>query len=261
MNNHLLKCYRMAYEQCFVPIFVHDDFDTEALLRGCELAGVRVVEYTLRRPDAAEVIPALRRRWPECGLFVGSMLDSDKITIQMRKKHPQLMTFAELDEIGVDGFVSMLSFTNETIRTYAERCVMIPTASTPGEALRQVDAGAHFIKLKGSDRELRKNCHAAPTHGFCPIFVTGGVTPERMSEIYAEGAILTASGFDLILKGIDPQALTAEMVAERLTLYINAAKAARAEVLPQLADTQNLTDDAWLELLPHYHSLKEEAYV
>ena len=40
MNEHLLKCYRQAYEQCFVPIFVRDSFDTETLLRGCELAGV-----------------------------------------------------------------------------------------------------------------------------------------------------------------------------------------------------------------------------
>jgi len=253
MNSRVLKCYRMAYEQCFVPIFVRDAFDTETLLRGCELAGVQAVEYTLRRPDADQVIPQLRKRWPEKGLFVGSMLDSDKITLQLRQRHPQLMTFAELADIGVDGFVSMLPFSDETIRAYADRCVMIPSAATPGEALRQVACGAHMVKLMGGNRDLRTACHAAPTHGFCPIFVTGGVTPERMPEIYADGAVLTASGFDLILKDVDPATLTAEMVAERLKLFIDAAKQARAAVLPQLADTKDLSDEQWLDLLPHYH--------
>jgi len=252
-NNRLLKCYRMAYEQCFIPIFVKDGFDTETLLKGCELAGVQAVEYTLRRPDAAQVIPQLRRRWEEKALFVGSMLDSDKIILQLRKKQPQLMTFAELAEIGVDGFVSMLPYSDETIRKYADRCVMIPSAATLGEALRQVDAGAHVIKLMGSNRDLRRDCHAAPTHGFCPIFVTGGVTPERMPEIYADGAILTASGFDLILKGINPSELTAEMVAEKLNLFIHAAKEARATVMPQLRDMQEMPDEEWLDSLPHYH--------
>ncbi|MBQ5777236.1 MAG: hypothetical protein IIV97_00315 [Oscillospiraceae bacterium] len=253
MNNRLLKCYRMAYEQCFVPIFVRDAFDTETLLRGCELAGVNAVEYTLRRPDAAEVIPTLRKRWPDRALFVGSMLDSDKITLKLREKQPQLMTFSELCEVGVDGFVSMLPFSDETLCAYSAHCVMIPSAATPGEALRQVDAGAHIIKLMGSDRDLRKACHAAPTHGFCPIFVTGGVTPERMPEIYADGAVLTASGFDLILKDIDPEALTAELVAEKLKFYIDSAKAARAATLPGLQNTENRSDEEWLGLLPHYH--------
>ena len=253
MNKRLLKCYRMAFEQCLVPIFVRDAFDTETLLRGCELAGVKVVEYTLRRTDAAQVIPQLRKRWPDCGLFIGSMLDSDKIINQLRRKQPQLMTFAELADIGVDGFVSMLPFSDETIRTYSDRCVMIPSASTPGEALRQMDAGAHIIKLMGNNRDLCKACHSAPTHGFCPIFVTGGVTPERMPEVYADGAVLTASGFDLMLKGLDPTTLTAETVADRLRTFIDAAVVARNEVLPQFKDTHNLSDEEWLSLLPHYH--------
>ncbi len=253
MNEHLLKCYRKAYEQCFIPIFVRDTFDTETLLRGCELAGVQVVEYTLRRPDAAQIIPQLRKRWPGHVLLVGSMLDSDRIIGQLRKKQPQLMTFGELAAVGVDGFVSMLPFSDGTLRAYCENYMMIPSAATPGEALRQTDAGAHMIKLMGSDLNLRRSCHAAPTHGFCPIFVTGGVTPERMPEIYGDGAVLTASGFDLILKGIDPNALTAEMVAQRLKVFLDAAKAARDAVLPQLKDTQELTDTRWLELLPHYH--------
>ena len=43
-----------------MPIFGQDDFDTEVLLEGCQLAGLQVIEYTLRRADANTVIPTLR---------------------------------------------------------------------------------------------------------------------------------------------------------------------------------------------------------
>ena len=52
MKNALLAKFRKTFAQAFVPIFVKDEFDTETLLAGCELAGVSVMEYTLRRPDA-----------------------------------------------------------------------------------------------------------------------------------------------------------------------------------------------------------------
>lgn len=257
MNHRLLKSYRRMYEQCFVPIFVKDDYDTETLLLGCELAGVEAAEYTLRRCDAAQVLPVLRKRWADKVLMVGSMLDSDKIVNRLRKSQPQLMTFGELAAIGVDGFVSMLPYSEETIHTFRDHFLLIPSAATPGEALRQTAAGAHMIKLMGGDRNLRKACRAAPTHGFCPVFVTGGVTPERMPEIYRDGAVLTASGFDLILKGIEPSQLTAQLVARRLTQFMEAARAARDTAWPQLRDTGTLTDEQWLARLPHYEPFSD----
>ena len=35
--NALFAKYRKVLEQCFVPIFVRDEFDTETLLRGCRM--------------------------------------------------------------------------------------------------------------------------------------------------------------------------------------------------------------------------------
>ncbi len=253
MNKTLLKKYRTAYDQCFIPIFVHDQFDTEMLLEACRLADVKVIEYTLRRDDANIVIPTLKKRFPELTVMTGSNIDSEMIINNMKRLYPQLMTMSELNEAGVDGFVSMLPFSDETIKKYAEDHILIPSAATPGEALRQAAAGAHFIKMSGADLKLVKTSRAAPTFGYCPVFVTGGVTPEKMEEVYQTGAVLTASGFDLILKGCNPEELTAEYIAEKLRLFISTAKKARSLAFPQLAEADKMNDEEFLRIVPHYH--------
>ena len=257
MKNALLAKFRQTFEQAFVPIFVKDDFDTETLLAGCKLAGVNVLEYTLRRADAHKVIPALKKRYPEHVVYVGSTLDCEDIITQMRAKHHQLLTLAELAPF-VDGFVSMLPFSNETLEKYRKTHLMIPTAETSGEALRQMSHGATIIKVCGPDFSFSKKLHAAPTFNYCPTFITGGVNNERMEEAYAAGNILTAAGFDLILKGEDPSALTPEKVAEKLKIYLDAAKLARENVMPWTKESQTLTDEAFLETFPHYCSVKGE---
>lgn len=256
MKNSLLKKFRQTFEQAFVPIFVKDEFDTEVLLAGCELAGVSVLEYTLRRPDAHEVIPTLKNRYPDYVIYVGSTVDSDAIMAQMREKHPQLLTIAELTPF-VDGLVSMLPYSDETLEKYRATHLMIPTAETSGEALRQMSHGATVIKVCGPDFSFSKKLHAAPTFNYCPTFVTGGVNNERMEEAYAAGNILTAAGFDLILKGEDPATLTPEKVAEKLTVYLTAAEEARAKVMPWTKNSEALSDEAFLAAFPHYCSVRE----
>ncbi len=252
MNQELFKKYRALYEQCFVPIFVRDGYDTETLLRGAELAGVKVIEYTLRREDAHLVIPSLKQKFPAFTVCTGSNIDSEKIIRNMKRLHPQLMTMGEMAP-WADGFVSMLPFTDATIEKYADSHILIPSAATPDEALRQVIAGAAFIKMSGGNLDAVKLAKAAPTFGYCPLFVTGGVTPERMEAVYKAGACLTASGFDLILKGIDPAALTPELAAEKIRCFVSTAKAARAAAYPQLAELETLSDARFLQALPHYH--------
>ena len=255
MNNLLAK-FRKTFEQAFVPIFVKDEFDTETLLAGCDLAGVSVLEYTLRRTDAHKVIPTLKDRYPDRVIYVGSTLDSDEIVSQMREKHPQLLTMGELSPF-VDGFVSMLPYSNETLEKYRATHLMIPTAETSGEALRQMSHGATVIKVCGPDFSFSKKLHAAPTFNYCPTFLTGGVNNERMEEAYAAGNILTAAGFDLILKGEDPATLTPEKVAEKLNIYLSAARSARERVMSWTKHTEKLTDEAFLAVFPHFCSVKD----
>lgn len=251
--NDLLSAYRAAFTQCFVPIFVKDGYDTQTLLEGCHMAGINVIEYTLRRPDASVVIPTLRKENPNLTVFVGSTMDSQKIVGKMLEKHPQLMTIPETLAHDVQGIISMLPMSDETIAAYCERFIVIPSAETAGECLRQMNAGAHFIKMLGTDLEKVKLYRAAPTFDFCPIFVTGGVTPERMDVVFGSGAVLTASGFDLILRGIDHKDLTPSLVCERLLQYVQAAKAARVKAFPILSHAETLSDSEWLKRLPFYH--------
>lgn len=256
MKNVLLKKFRQTFEQAFVPIFVKDDFDTETLLAGCELAGVSVLEYTLRRPDAHEVIPTLKKRYPDHVVYVGSTVDCDAIVVQMREKHPQLLTIATLAPF-VDGFVSMLPYSDETLEKYRGTHLMIPTAETSGEALRQMSHGATVIKVCGPDLSFSKKLHAAPTFNYCPTFVTGGINEGRMAEAYGAGNILTAAGFDLILKGEDPATLTPQKVAEKLSVYLSAAKEAREQAVPWTKDCDSLSDEDFLAVFPHYCSISE----
>ena len=256
MKKELLKRFRRVCDQAFVPIFVHDAFSTETLLEGCRLAGVRAIEYTQRREDSNQVIPTLRKRFPETTVMVGSTIDCEAIVRQMRRHHPQLLTISELAPY-VDGFVSMLPYSDETLEAYRDTHLLIPTAETSGEALRQMRHGATVIKVCGPDFSLSKFLHAAPTFNYCPTFLTGGVTPERMPEAYACGNMLTAAGFDLILKGEDPAALTPEKVAERLNFFIETARTARAEAQPFWKTASALSDEDFVAAFPHCCSLAE----
>ena len=166
MNAEIFKKYRRLIEQCWIPIFVKDDFDTETLLEGCRLAGVNVIEYTLRRSDAREALPTLRTAIPDAVVLMGSIIDSEMVVNERKRKFPQLMTIAELAPY-VDGFVSMLPFCENTLKKYGRTHICIAVAETCGEALRQISSGASFIKLLGPDLTLSKRMHATPTFNFC----------------------------------------------------------------------------------------------
>ena len=248
----LFDAYRAAHEQGFVPIFVQDDFDSGVLLEACLASGVKVIEYTLRRSDAAEMIPWIRKTYPDLYVLVGSTLDSDRIVRKMRRRHPQLMTLQQLADAGVDGFVSMLGWSLESIRKYSPTHVVIPSANTATQAFVQTGAGAHFTKLSGTHLDLVRQCRMPPTFEFCPIFVTGGVTTERMRDAMGAGAILLASGFDVILKG-RPSDIGVKEIAEALSEYVETAQQAREAVWPEVAAAVGADRQTWLDSLPHYH--------
>ena len=254
MNKTLFANYRKMVEQAWMPIFVKDDLNTDMLLEGCRLAGLKVIEYTLRREDAAKVVPTLREKMPGTVVFMGSTIDDEKVVNQMKGRFPQLMTIAELAPF-VDGYVSMLPYSDETLKKYSQTHLCIPAASTGGVALRQISAGACFIKVLGPDFGFSKSLHALPTFNYCPTYITGGVTCERMEEAFAAGNMICAAGFDVVLKGEDPAALTAEKVAEKLKIFVASAKAARAKVNPSVADLEKMSDEEFVAALPNYCSV------
>jgi 2-keto-3-deoxy-6-phosphogluconate aldolase len=255
MNTALFTNYRKLVEQAWIPIFVQDDYDTDMLLAGCHLAGLKVIEYTLRRSDADQVIPKLKGQFPDAVILVGSTIDDESVVNQMKGRFPQLMTITELAPY-VDGFVSMLPYSDKTLEKYRQSHLCIPAAETGGEALRQIKSGAAFIKVLGPDFSFSKRLHAAPTFGYCPTYITGGVTRARMQEAFAAGNMLCAAGFDVVLKGEDPAALNAEKVAARIMSFVETAKKAREAVNPQLRDLETLSDEAFLVALPNYCSVR-----
>ena len=255
MNGQLFANYRKMIEQVWIPIFVKDDLNTDILLEGCALAGLDVIEYTLRREDADRVIATLKKRYPQFVVLMGSTIDSEEIVTERKGKYPQLMTMAELAPL-VDGFVSMLPYSDETLKQYSATHLCIPAAETSGEALRQVKAGAAVIKILGPDLTLAKRLHALPTFNYCPTYITGGMIPERMEDAFAAGNIITAAGFDVVLKGIAPADLTPALVAEKIKIFVDAAKAARAKACPQLQETKNLSNEEFLQRLPNFCSVR-----
>ena len=250
MKSTLFKHYRKLIEQVWLPIFVADDLDTEILLEGCRLAGLGVIEYTLRRADAADVVPTLKRRFPDTVILMGSTIDSDEIIKERKARFPQLMTLSELAPY-VDGFVSMLPYSDETLRKYSKTHLCIPTAESGGEALRQVKSGAAIIKVLGPDLALSKRLHALPTFNYCPTYITGGVTTDRMEEVLSAGNVVCASGFDVVLRGVE-EPITPGLVARRLTEFTDAAKCARDKIYPELKGCEKLSDEEFIAALPNY---------
>jgi 2-keto-3-deoxy-6-phosphogluconate aldolase len=250
--SRLFDAYRAVHEQGFVPIFVHDSFDSKKELDACLEAGLKVVEYTLRRKDADTMIPWIRENYPDLYLLVGSTVDDERIVAKMRRLHPQLRSIAELEAFQPDGYISMLGWSLESIRKYSGHRLVMPTAETITEAFQQVGAGAHAAKMFGGDLDLVKRARLPAAFDFCPILVTGGMTPERIPEAINSGAVLIASGFDLMLKG-QPADVSVKRMAEAIRLYVGVTQEARAKKWPEMARAIGGDRQTWLDSLPHYH--------
>lgn len=250
-TGRLFDSYRTFHEQGFIPIFVKDDTDSKMLVEACVEAGAKGIEYTLRRPDAREMIPWIRRNYPDLHLLVGSTVDNEAIVEHARTAHPQLMTLAELDALDVDGFVSMMAYSTDSITTYCSRRLVIPCAMTSNEAFCMVSAGAHFAKLIGPAVDLVKLCRADPTYGYCPIMMTGGMSTERIPHAIDAGAVVVGCGSDLILAG-ESNPSKATMV-RRLKEFFDVTREARAKKWPKMTAAIGGDASTWLESLPHYH--------
>lgn len=252
MMSHLASVYRRVHEQGFLPIFTKCDVRTEKLVEACLEAGCQAIEYTLRRPDAREMIPWIRQRYPELTLLVGSTLDNDEFVQHGRKLHPQLMTLDELAVVGVDGFVSMVGMRRETIERYSSTHLTIAPVATTFEMFNALSAGAHFVKVAGNQLDFVGTLRDDATFDLCPIMVTGGMTLERIELAVKHGASLMGAGFDLILNG-HPKSASVGQIAKSLGEYIRVTQGARHEKWPALAAARGRDFCAWTAALPHYH--------
>lgn len=244
--------FRRAYEQAFMPIFVEDGRDGRKQVEACVEAGMNAIEYTLRKKDAKEVIPWVRKNFPDLTLIVGSTIDNDAIVEQLKPKHPQLMTVSELADLGVHGFVAQIKWSDEGIKKYSKTHTIIPYAANVNEAYDQVLAGAQMVKMNGPNLDALKKCRSAATHSFCPVLLTGGMNLKAIPSAFDAGAVMVATGFDLTIKD-HPQDVSVKEIAKVMKEYLAVSQESRLKAYPELEGFEKLEDKEWLKVLPHIH--------
>ena len=223
--------------QGYIPIYVHDDQDSETLIEGAVEAGCMVLEYTCRRHDARQMIPWIKKEFPHVAVLGATMIDGSRTTAFLSKRHANFMTINEMVDRGVDGLVSFLRFRPQTFERHSDQLVMICGVSTPNEGIEQLELGADFLKVgvgSSAGADMVVDCRVA-THFCLPFFVTGGMTAERTAQLIEVGAVLTSAGFDLILKGdIDAGTrITTKLVSKRIQDLVAAVDNARKQYQPQ----------------------------
>jgi 2-keto-3-deoxy-6-phosphogluconate aldolase len=244
--------YRSICEQGFIPIFATDDFDPKPYVSACVQAGCRVIEYTLRRSDAGETIQWIRNTYPDLFLLVGSTLDQDWIVSRLKKKQPHLLTLDELAALDIDGMVSMMGWSQDSIRKYAPTHILAPTAMTLREAFQQMAAGASFIKIIGTQIDFVRLLQGDGAFGFCPILVTGGMTRERIPETIDAGALVVASGLEVLAQGCPGDKEPGEIQKE-VERFLDITQKAQRSRWPWVEEGLNADPEAWIEKVPHVH--------
>ena len=244
------EVFKAVVRQGFVPIFVAGKRDVEVQLSGCRSAGLRVIEYTQRREDSAQMIPSIVQRYPDMHVLVGSTLDDDGVVRSLNRKYPHLRTLAQLSALGASGFVSRMSFSEETCRRWRATHFLMPCAGTVNEAYRQFCLGAHIIKVVRSDYEVVRQLATTPAFGFCPLFVTGGMNLETIPSVMADGVLSVGAGFDAIMgdcEDLADDAYHRELVS-RLKALQECTLSCREKRFPGL--TKSLDAENWRETFP-----------
>lgn len=185
----------------FLPILVEDTLDPIFLAGICQEIGLPAIEYTQRREDLRQILPRLNKEFPNLMVLAASVIDDDKVVSFIKNKR-DFLNLRELQDLGVDGIVSMLPFRKETYEIYRENLLMIPGVETAAEAFQQLSWGAHLIKFFNTEvfgGPRRIAFLQAPTHKVLPIVITGGITPDRVGPYLESGALVIGAGFDTIL--------------------------------------------------------------
>lgn len=231
VKNNLLR-------QGFLPIYVHDGFDSRALIDGAVEAGCTVLEYTCRRHDAREMIPWIKKNHPGVAVFGATLMDGERCSSFLKRKHAHFMTVDEMADLGVDGLVSFMRFLPETYEKYGSRLVTIPGIGTGNEAMEQLELGADFVKITtgrpaGEDLFMATRVGA---HHMLPVMCSGGVTIERGQKFIEAGAVVCSAGYDLVLKDrmADPQSVDAALVRDRVKAYLDGFVEARKKHQPDV---------------------------
>lgn len=189
--------------QGFFPIFVKDEeIDSCLLVESAVEAGCTILEYTCRRKDARTIIPWIKREFPHVAILGASLVDAPRASSFLQSARSNFITVDEMVDLGVDGLISFMRFRPETYDRYGGDLVLIPGVHSYNEALDELEKGADFIKLAGNTPWGAGILSSAveATHGLFPTLVTGGCSLKTIPGFVQAGAVLIATGFDVILQ-------------------------------------------------------------
>ncbi|MBX6368916.1 MAG: bifunctional 4-hydroxy-2-oxoglutarate aldolase/2-dehydro-3-deoxy-phosphogluconate aldolase [Rhodospirillales bacterium] len=140
--------------------------DAVPLARALVKGGIRVVEITLRTPEAPAAIAAVAREVPEIVVGAGTILRAADVTRAVEAGARFLVSPGLTPELASAGIATGLPF--------------VPGVATPSEVMVARDFGFSFLKFfpaepLGGVAVLKAMAPVFPGIVFCP---TGGVTAE-----------------------------------------------------------------------------------
>lgn len=154
-------------------------------------SGLGVIEVTFTVPDAADVISAVRARFPEILIGAGTVTDAGTAEKAIAAGAQFLLSPAlSPGMVHVARRVGVLA---------------VPGAYTPTEVLAALDGGAELVKIfpaeSGGPAHIRAILAPLPHARLLP---TGGVRPETAGEWLAAGAVAVGIGSALVGPGDRP---------------------------------------------------------
>lgn len=214
----------------------------------CVAAGAAAIEITCRRPRLCDDIRRVREAFPDLLILVGSVVDDGPMLRFLQSRRPDMPSLGALADLGVDGFVSAMPLSRQTLERFSTTHLLVPGVETVAEAVAAVEAGAHCAKfftasLSGAEHRIRL-LTSPPLHRLLPIFVTGGVTLPRIDAYFQAGAALLGPAYMDQQSRPDTGALAAA-----LRSFLDETHRARRRYHPASPTT--------LHTIPHYHPFPE----
>lgn len=183
MSGKTEKLLSLLAGQPVIPVIKikHAD-DAVPLARALVAGGLRMIEITLRTPDALECIRRVSRDVDGAIVGAGTVLNPK-----------------QFDEAVAAGskFIVSPGLTTSLIAAAANSEVpLLPGAITPGEIMTALEAGIDFLKFfpaeqTGGTTFLRSLASPLAAARFCP---TGGVSPHNAEEYLAVPNVVCVGG-------------------------------------------------------------------
>jgi 2-dehydro-3-deoxyphosphogluconate aldolase/(4S)-4-hydroxy-2-oxoglutarate aldolase len=191
-KSHITKSLR---EQGVVPLFTHESIDdTLAIVDACYRGGMRVLEFTNRKPNSFEVFSSLikkRKQFPDLLMGIGTVMDAN--------------TTQKFIDAGADFIISPI-LNPEMGKVCAQHNMhWIPGCATITEVATARDHGADVIKIfPGSVVGPGFVSAVLSVIPGLKLMITGGVEPTEtnLSSWFKSGATAVGLGSQLFTKDI-----------------------------------------------------------